>query len=207
MTLPEDTDSSAIFARLKKAIYGVNQMTPTIPRRSFLVLLYVDEIFTIYPCTEAAIIPAIGIKYETTKSQTSTLHVPRTFTYHDPSRTFTVHIDFSASRFTLISAESGKMTAKHRRKRSREKIWENEYIRDTYQTLHRDDYQEVDRDSLEAAYQVHPRSRPEGHRHLFRTTLLRSIYLPMPMTTEVFNGACGSTPHELGRAQAHLNTW
>jgi hypothetical protein len=35
----------------------------------------------------------------------------------------------------------------------------------------------------------------------------RSIYLPMPMATEVFNGACGYTVRGLGRAQAHLNTW
>ena len=85
MTLPEDTDASAIFAGLKKAIYGVNQMTPTIPRRWFLVLLYVDVIFTIYPCTEAAIIAAIGIN---TKLRN---HVPRPFTYPDPSNTTTVH--------------------------------------------------------------------------------------------------------------------
>jgi hypothetical protein len=50
------------------------------------------------------------------------------------------------------------------------------------EAVYRDVYEEVDR---------------EGHRHLFRTTLLRSI---LPILYE----ACGSTAQGLGRAQAHL---
>jgi hypothetical protein len=106
MTLLEGTDASAIFARLNKAINGLNLKYDSRLEHTRNdgnpMLLYVDEILTIYPCTEAATSAETGIRTKRLN------HKPQPFTIEIHRNTGATGISLRQKTFIVGEGSRGE---------------------------------------------------------------------------------------------------